>query len=51
MCGNGSNFDWLLKENCNVSEDKLIHMIKHSKCWRMTRLGQAALELLSFKVE
>ena len=24
-------------------ENKLIHMIKHSKCWRMTGLGQAAL--------
>ena len=25
------------------------HMIKHSKCWRMTGTGQAALELSSFK--
>ena len=32
-------------------ENKLIHMIKHSKCWKMTGLGQATRELLSFKVE
>ena len=47
--GNGSRFDWLLKENCNVKTSRR-HIKEHSECWR-TLESVKQFELPSLKVE